>query len=71
MVLWYVRLRRAAKKRVYHQDLLRAERMAGPVSKVQNPVVAVRSAILAPSDIEEIKESRAQDDSLSETEEDE
>ena len=32
MVLWYVRLRRAAKSGKYHEDLLKAERIAGPTS---------------------------------------
>jgi len=59
MVLWYVRLRRAAKKRDYHTDLFKAERMAGPCSQIYDPVTAVKQARLDPNDIEEIKESRA------------
>ena len=43
--------------------------MAGPVSKVSNPLAAVRSANLEAHEIEEIKESRVQEDSLTETEE--
>ena len=59
MVLWYVRLRRASKERVYHTDLLKAERMAGPCSDIDDPIGAVKSASLDPLDIEEIKENRA------------
>ena len=46
MVLWYVRLRRAAQKKIYHQDLLKAERIGGPCSKIINPLQAVRQAQL-------------------------
>lgn len=62
MVLWYVRLRRAAKKKIIHTDLLKVERMAGPCSKFPNPVAVVRNASLRPEDIAEIKESRANDE---------
>ena len=58
MVLWYVRLRRAAKHHVYHPELLKAERMAGPCAQFPNPIANVRNAKLDPRDIEEIKENR-------------
>ena len=64
LVLWYVRLRRAAKKKVYHTDLLKAERMAGPCANYPNPVAVVRSATLRPQDIEEIKENRELEESI-------
>jgi hypothetical protein len=51
MVLWYVRLRRAAKKGIIHTDLLKAERMAGPCSKIANPIEAVRNARLNKEDL--------------------
>lgn len=60
-MLWYVRLRRAAKSRLYHTDLLKIERMAGPCSKISNPVAVVKQVRMDPRDIEEIKESRAHD----------
>jgi len=62
MVLWYVRLRRAAKKKIIHTDLLKVERMAGPCSKFPNTVAVVRNARLRPEDIAEIMESRANDE---------
>ena len=36
MAIWYVRLRRAAKTKVVHEDLLKAERLAGPCATFQN-----------------------------------
>ena len=71
MVLWYVRLRRAAKKRIYHTELLRAEVMAGPCSKVADPVAKVRQARLNARDVEEIKESRQESQSLDDESEEE
>ena len=53
-MLWYVRLRRASKKKIYHTDLLRVERLAGPISAVANPIMMVRSATLTEKEREEI-----------------
>ena len=64
LVLWYVRLRRASKKKVYHTDLLKVERMAGPSANYPNPVAVVRNASLRPQDIEEIKENRELEESI-------
>jgi len=70
MALWYVRLRRAAKHRIYHTDLLKAERLAGPCSKIRDPVAAIKNSNLTLDDVNEIKESRAnaEEDSLTESE---
>jgi hypothetical protein len=59
MALWYVRLRRAAKKRIFHTDLLKAERLAGPCKNVLDPVASIKAAKLTHDEVEEIKESRA------------
>ena len=63
MALWYVRLRKAAKTRVFHTDLLKAERLAGPCKNNLDPISTIRRAKLSNDDVEEIKESRAQGDS--------
>jgi len=44
MILWYVRLRRAAKTGVYHTSLLEAERISGPCKSVKDPIAAIREA---------------------------
>ena len=64
MVLWYVRLRRAAKKKLIHEDLLKAECMASSdlAAAFVNPrraIAAVRAAQLTSKEIEQIQESRA------------
>ena len=62
LALWYVRLRRAAKKKVVHEDLLRAERLGGPCAPyLNNPNVIgiVKQATLTQQELEEIKESKA------------
>ena len=46
MVLWYVRLRRAAKTGKIHEDLLIAERMSRPNYNNADPIGLVRSATL-------------------------
>jgi len=66
MVLWYVRLRRAANKQIYHTDLLKAERMAGPCSKIANPIQAARNARLNREDSATIQESKANESNESE-----
>lgn len=47
MVLWYVRLRRAAKTGVIHEDLLKIERMSRPLESGRDPIGLVRSATLS------------------------
>ena len=47
MVLWYVRLRRAAKTGVIHEDLLKIERMSRPELSNRNVIGLVRSATLS------------------------
>jgi len=44
MILWYVRLRRAAKTGVYHTQLLEAERISGPCKSIRDPIAAIRAA---------------------------
>ena len=63
MALWYVRLRKAAKTRIFHTDLLKAERLAGPCKNNLDPISTIRRAKLSNDDVEEIRESRAQGDS--------
>ena len=46
MVLWYVRLRRAAKTGVIHEELLRIERMSRPMDSNRDPIGLVRSSTL-------------------------
>lgn len=44
MILWYVRLRRASKKGIYHTALLEAERLGGPCKRVTDPIKAIKQA---------------------------
>ena len=46
MVLWYVRLRRAAKTGVIHEDLLRIERSSRQMDNNRDPIGLIRSATL-------------------------
>lgn len=45
-MLWFIRLRRLAKDKTCHPDLLHIERLTGPCSKIKDAVLSVKQAKL-------------------------